>query len=186
MNFLKKLRNNKGSAESGMFVMGVCIFATIVVFSLNVFNLTWQRYLSTREVNNLARLYAIRSYDLYWDGTTQTQPTNSKLGKDMMNILDKVAKHTKITTAEFVITTEAGVQLFKLTASKSGGPSLSAVQFDVFKEVDYADTLMAKMTIKYDSQIIRAIAAETKRQEQYVITNKFAFEQKASNNTTIG
>ena len=49
MKFIKKLKNNNAGAESAMFCMGCMIFLIILVFSFDIFKLTWQRYVDTRE-----------------------------------------------------------------------------------------------------------------------------------------
>ena len=186
MNLLKKIKNNKASAENAMFVFGVLIFATIVVFCLSIFGATWQRYLTTREVNNIARLYAIRSYDLYYDGGTAINPQKSKLGEDMQEIMKKVATHTNIKEATFVITNVSGVELFKITSNYNGVTKLTATSFDIFKNIDYGDTLYAKLKVNYNLTAVERVASVREQESSYTITNKFAFEQKASNNSTLG
>lgn len=182
MNFLKKIKNNKGSAEGAMFVVGIMIFATIVVFSMDMFALTWQRYLATREIGNMSRLYAVRAYDLYLDDAgNRIEPSNSDLGKEMGDILEMVVKHTQIKSAEFTITTEGGVQVFKLESD--GG--LTAAGIDTIKQFNHETVLISKLEIEYNHSRFTDIGAQEDDESSYTISNKFAFESGKRDDGTI-
>lgn len=198
MNFLKKIKNNKGSAESAMFVLGIAIFAIIVVFAMDLFGLTWQRYLSTRELSNMSRLYAIRASDLYINdqasGTASslmTQPNNSTLGKEMMSIMNMISKHGKMDKATLMITNQGGVELLRITAG-DGAAQLTAVGYDVFKSIEYGDILFAELKVEYKhhgfsvGQKNRGVAKVEEDNSEYSIKNKFAFEQFAHDSEGIG
>lgn len=182
MNFLKKIKNNKGSAEGAMFVVGIMIFATVVVFSMDMFALTWQRYLATREIANMSRLYAVRAYDLYLDDAgNKIEPANSDLGKEMEDILEMVVAHTQIKSAEFVIKTEAGVQVFELDSD--GG--ITAVGIDTIKQFNHETVLISTLKIEYRHSKFTDIGAQEGDESSYVISNKFAFESGKRDDSTI-
>jgi hypothetical protein len=186
MNFFKKLNNNNGSAESAMFVFGVMIFATIVVFSLSVFGLTWQRYLSTREISNMSRLYAIRSRTMYYHGTEQISPEGSEFANEMKDTLARVVQQTNIKEAKFVIVTKDNVKLLEIDATRGDSPTLWAVDYSHFREVDYGDVLLSSLTVSYDITGFQRVATPNAEVNSYVLNNRFAFEQKASNSSIVG
>lgn len=192
MNFFNKIKNNKGSAESAMFVYGIAIFATIVVFALDIFGLTWQRYLATRELSNMSRLYATRASDLYFkdgaSGTLQgisTQPTNSELGKEMNKIMNLLVSHGQVFQATLTITDVEGVQLLKIV-SNGRNATMTAAPYSTVKERDYGTTMFAKMKIDYKASGFIRVAGQRKEMDSYTITNKFAFEQFRHDETNIG
>lgn len=193
MNFFNKIKNNKGSAESAMFVFGLAIFATIVVFSMDIFGLTWQRYLSTRELSNMSRLYAIRATDLYIDDaqsgvleSTLTTPDKSDLGSEMMNIMKMIVAHGKISNAVLTITKDVGgIQLLRITA-ENGGAQITAAGYDQVKTIDYGDVLIAELKIEYNNSTFKGVGAQQKSKNSYVIQNKFAFEDFAHDGNNVG
>lgn len=176
-SFINKLKNNKGSAESAMFIFGLAIFATIVVFSMDTLGLTWQRYLATRELSNMSRLYAIRATDLFWDdGATQmTTPANSELGNKMSETLELLVGHGNLTKATLTIQDVGGVQLLKIEA-EDGTSNITSAPWEVFREIDYGDTLYAKLNVQYKRSGLQAVASQTEVNNEYTITNKFAYE----------
>lgn len=198
MNLLKKIKNNKASAESAMFVLGIAIFALIVVFALDLFGLTWQRYLSTRELSNMSRLYAIRASDLYIDdkktGTTaslMTQPSSSNLGKEMMSIMKMITSHGNMKKATLLIKDQGGTELLKITAGDKNA-QLSAIGYDMFKSIEYGDVLFAELKVEYKHRGFsvgrknNGLARVTEDTSEYTIKNKFAFEEFAHDKEGIG
>ena len=186
-SFIDKLKNNKGSAESAMFIFGLAIFATIVVFSMDTLGLTWQRYLATRELSNMSRLYAIRATDLFWDdGATQmTTPAASKLGNKMGETLELLVGHGNLTRATLTIQDAGGVQLFKIEA-EDGTSNITSAPWEIFREVDYGDTLYAKLNIQYKRSGLQAVASQSEVNNEYTITNKFAYEIDKSTSEWLG
>ena len=186
--FLDKLKNNKGSAESAMFVFGVAIFATIVVFSMDMLGLTWQRYLATRELSNMSRLYAIRSTDLYYNGSSANiiNPSSSNFGAEMGDMLEILVDHGKLTRATLTIEKEGGIQIFKIVANKSTEAVVSGSGWDTFKQIGYGDTLYAKLKVEYRDSGITGVARAEGKNQSYTLTNKFAFEGYLSTNDNIG
>jgi len=193
MNFFNKIKNNKGSAESAMFVFGLAIFATIVVFSMDIFGLTWQRYLSTRELSNMSRLYAIRATDLYIDDSQSgvldsmiTTPDKSDLGKEMADIMKMIVAHGKIDNAVLTITKgPGGVQLLRITADRNS-TDIVAAGYEQIKVLDYGDDLIAELKIEYNNSTFKGVGAQEKSKNSYVIQNKFAFEDFAHDGNNVG
>lgn len=190
MKFFNKLKNNKGSVESAMFVFGIAVFATIVVFSMDMLGLTWQRYLSTRELSNMSRLYAIRATDLYWEegSSSMTSPGASSLGQTMGDMLEVLVDHGKLTRATLTISDaeNGGNNFLTITTNNSTDSVITGTNWDRFKQLDYGATLYAKLKIEYRDSGITGVARADGRNRTYTIINKFAFEGSKATNDKIG
>lgn len=182
MKFIKKLKNNNAGAESAMFCMGCMIFLIILVFSFDIFKLTWQRYVVTREIENISRLYATRAMDLYYnpDGTqSYSNIKNSPLGKDMLSIVRHTVASASLHEMKIEIkksTTSscnnAGTTFLTITSNGSKS-DITGVPLSTAKTTEYGTTFCAFATIKYnwDDNMV-----EEEKVDGYTITNKFAFE----------
>ena len=201
MNLFKKIKNNKGSAESAMFVLGIAIFALVVVFAMDLFGLTWQRYLSTRELSNMSRLYAIRATDLYIKDNTSgtvgnmmiTNMEDSSLAKEMTSIMKMIVKHGKMEKATLIIKDDGNSQIFKIVATKDNAKidTNGTAGYDTFKQINYGDVLFAELKIEYKNHgfIVgrknNGLARVTEDTSEYTIKNKFAFEQFSQNSQGV-
>ena len=187
--FLKKLKNNQGSVEVAMFVFGVAVFATIVVFAMDILGLTWQRYLATRELSNMSRLYAIRASDLYFNSNSSTviRPSGSAFGAEMGDMLEVLVRDGHLQKATLEIVDEGGGALLTIVAEKGTESNIThGASFDRFKKLKYSETLYAKLKIEYRDSGITAVAHAAGENREYTLVNKFAFERNASDNDTIG
>lgn len=195
-NLFKKLKNNRGGADGVMFVYGMLLFTVIIIFSLDVFDLTWQRYVIKRELGNVSRLYAIRWTELYLktdcDGnftTCSTTINNSKLGEEFKKLMEITVREGNLDNAELVIARTSGATcstpgvLLCARASSNGNVTLTGQAWDIAKTTDYGDVLYASISVNYTwDQTLRT----PRRQKGYRIENKFASERFASDQNLIG
>lgn len=195
-DFFKKLKNNKGGAEGVMFISGMLLFTVVVLFSLNIFDLTWQRYVVKRELGNVSRLYAIRWTELYLKtdcngnfSTCSTTITNSKLGSEFKKLMELTIKEGNLDNAELVISRNSGDTCYSagvllcVRADKSGTVSISGQDWSVAKNTGYGDVLYSSIEVKYTwNKTLRT----AQKQEGYRLTNKFGSERSSSDSNLIG
>jgi len=193
---IKKLKSKKGGAEGVMFLSGMLLLTVVIVFSLNVFDLTWQRYVVKREIGNVSRLYAIRWTELYiksnCDGnfeTCSTIPTNSKLGEEIQNIMELTVKEGNLDNAELVVSKNTGDTcsspgvLLCVRTDGSGNTTISGQSWDIAKLTGYGDVLYTSLDVKYTWNSTLRTA---RKQDGYKLENKFASERAASDQNLIG
>lgn len=194
IKFIKKVKNNKGLAESLMFVVGSLFVIMVIGFCTNTFNLTWQRYTVHRQLYNETRLFATRWTETYiktdCNGTLEqckyTNIEDSPLVNEMKGIVNTMVTEGNLDSAELVIGPNKDQDCnsaYVCISQQADNVTVSGANWDTLKRLDYGTTLWGKVNVRYTW---RKFLGFRTTQDGYTLTDKFASERFKNSEQLIG